>query len=80
MFPRGIICITGCKMSKKVINLNKQRQKKKPRSLDEALDAGEKLFLDKLPNDLKEPEALASGGDMSKILEEDDEIEDEEEK
>lgn len=58
-------------MSKKVIDLKKARNKKKQSSIDEIAEASARRIFDNIPDDLKEPEALASGGDMSKILEED---------
>jgi hypothetical protein len=50
-------------MSEQIINLNKKRKNKL--SIDQLAE----LFLDKKTPNLKEPEGLASGGDMSKILE-----------
>ena len=62
-------------MKKKIINLTKERNKKKNRSPEESAEIATRTFLDKIPDDIKEPDALASGGDMSKILEEsEDEI------
>lgn len=57
-------------MKKKIINLTKERNKKKIRSPEESAEIAARTFLDKIPDNIKEPEALASGGDMSKILEE----------
>ena len=57
-------------MKGKIVSLSLQRQKKKPRSPEEAAEAAARLILDRFPKDLQEPPALASGGDMSKILEE----------
>ncbi|MGJ0428135.1 hypothetical protein [Methylobacter sp.] len=58
-------------MSKKIIDLKKARNKKKQSSIDEIAEVAARRIFDNIPDDLKEPEALASGGDMSKILEED---------
>ena len=60
-------------MSEKIINLNKKRKKKL--SIDEIAELSANRFLDKKTDNLKEPEGLASGGDMSKIIEEEDENE-----
>ena len=57
-------------MSSKIDNINKMRRRKKPRSQEQAAEAAARLFLDKLPSNLQEPDALASGGDMSKINQE----------
>lgn len=62
-------------MSEKIVNLNKKRKKKL--SIDQIAELSAKHFLDKKNADLKEPEGLASGGDMSKILELDEEDENE---
>jgi len=60
-------------MIKRVESLNVKRQKKKPRSLESVTEAATKTFLDKVPKDLEEPKNFASGGNMDKILKEDDE-------
>jgi len=62
-------------MSEKIINLNKKRIKKL--SIDQIAELSASRFLDTKSADLKEPEGLASGGDMSKILELDEEDENE---
>jgi hypothetical protein len=57
-------------MKNKVENISKMRNKKKRRSQEQAAEAAARTFLDKLPPGLQEPEAFASGGDMSKINQE----------
>lgn len=59
-------------MEDKIVGLGKVRQKKKKRTPAEIAEAAARLILDNQKSDLKEPDALASGGDMSKILEGDD--------
>lgn len=61
-------------MSKKVENLSKHRNKKKPITLDEAAKRAARRFRDLAPKDIEEPEALASG-DMKKFLENPEEYE-----
>lgn len=62
-------------MTKNITSLSKERKKKKKRSSEEAAEAAARLLLDKTPKGLKEPKGLASGGDMSRILEEEEEHE-----
>jgi len=59
-------------MSDKIKSLSAERNKKKPRSLESSVEAAARNFLDKIPDDLEEPESFASGGDMTKISEEED--------
>ena len=58
-------------MSENIINLNKKRKNKL--SIDQIAELSASRFLDTKIADLKEPEGLVSGGDMSKILELDEE-------
>lgn len=61
-------------MTKKVESLSEHRNKKKPRSIEEAAKAAARRFRDNAPKDAEEPEALASG-DMKKFPENPDEYE-----
>jgi hypothetical protein len=56
-------------MKNKIVNISKIRNKKRPRSPENAAEAAARTFLDKIPPNAKEPDAFASGGDMSKINE-----------
>lgn len=58
-------------MSKKIENLTRHRNKKKPASVEEAARRAARRFRDLAPQDIEEPEALASG-DMKKFLEDPD--------
>lgn len=60
-------------MKNNIVNLAKKRNRKKIKSPEDSAEISARRILDKVPKDLKEPEALASGGDMSKILEEEEE-------
>jgi len=60
-------------MSNNIESLSAERNKRKTRSLESSAEAAARTFLDKIPDDLKEPESFASGGDMAKILDEEDE-------
>ncbi len=55
-------------MSKKIENLTEHRNRKKPLTVEEAARRAARRFRDMAPNDIEEPEALASG-DMKKFLE-----------
>ncbi|MGI9279844.1 MAG: hypothetical protein ACR2PX_09455 [Endozoicomonas sp.] len=61
-------------MSKKIENLTKHRNKKKPATIEEAARRAARRFRDMTPTNIEEPEALASG-DMKKFLENPDEYE-----
>ncbi|MGH1438981.1 MAG: hypothetical protein ACRBBR_02620 [Cellvibrionaceae bacterium] len=61
--------------NKKITNLQIARQEKRDKTgwtLEEIKKRAEEERERYKNNDLEEPDALASGGDMSKILEEDD--------
>ena len=58
-------------MSKKVENLTEHRNKKKPRTIEESAKAAARRFRDMAPNEIEEPDGLASG-DMEKLLEDPD--------
>ena len=62
-------------MKNNVISLAKERHKRKPLTPAESVRIARRLFFDKIPEDVVEPESLASGGDMTKILEEVDDDE-----
>ena len=65
-------------MSEKIVHLSKYRNKKIPRSIEEAAKAAVRRFRDQTPKDLVEPEGLASG-DMKKFLQDPDAYEKEDE-
>lgn len=62
-------------MKDSIVSLTAEHQKRKPRTPAEIARANQRLFLSRVPKDLVEPELLASGGDMSKILEQADDDE-----
>ena len=59
-------------MTNKVEPISKMRNKKKPRTPEQIAEAAARTFLDKIPANLPEPDAFASGGDMSNIEKEKD--------
>lgn len=59
-------------MSKKIESLSEHQHKKKPRSIEEAERAISRRFRDLTPDDMEEPECLASG-DPDKIVDENEE-------
>lgn len=56
---------------KKIVNLREQRTRKRALSIEDACRLAALRFINTDPN-LEEPVALASGGDMSDIQDEDD--------
>lgn len=61
-------------MNKKIENLTEYRNKKKPSTAQEAARRASQRFRDLAPENLEEPQGLASG-DMKKFLENPDEYE-----
>ena len=59
-------------MSNKIKQISDQRRKKKPVSVADAIKRAAQHIRNVGADKLEEPEALASGGDMRKILEEDE--------
>lgn len=59
-------------MSKKIESLSEHRHKKKSRSIEEAERAISRRFRDLTPDDMEEPECLASG-DPDKVSDDEDE-------
>lgn len=57
-------------MKNKVTSLTEFRQRKKPRTPEQTAEAAIRLILGNIPENLEEPLGFASGGDMSKILDE----------
>lgn len=66
-------------MSKKIENLTERRNKKKPCTIEQAAKTAARRFRGLSPDDVEEPEGLASG-DMKKFLEDPDAYESEEDK
>ena len=56
-------------MKNNITSLAKERRKRKPRTPEESAKFAKRRFFGKTPVDLIEPDSLASGGDMAKILE-----------
>lgn len=59
-------------MKKKIENLSRHRNKKKPRSLEDATKAVSRRFRELAPDDIEEPQGFASG-DPEKALNDDKE-------
>lgn len=64
-------------MNRDVINLNRERQRRSPESIESIVDICARQIFDDLPKDLPEPKGLASGGSMNDILNEAKEVDDE---
>lgn len=76
MLPVATIYTPECNAMKNVVDIKKGRKKAKQQTPDEAVDSAIKRFIDDQPKDLEEPKGMASGGDMSRISEKEDEIDD----
>tara|TARA_R110002073_G_scaffold21800_2_gene76487 strand:- start:538 stop:756 length:219 start_codon:yes stop_codon:yes gene_type:complete len=68
-------------VAKNSINLKEQRRKKGPESLEETIRIASQRLRNCGADEIEEPRGLASGGDMTKILEQaDDDTESDEDR